>query len=245
MLTKVPNYKPTIAIRATHANLLRQTGEVQRGVELLENVLSELPEDSDDADEDLPDKNNLLYDYAAGLLVLKKFEKALETAMEIKTEDSYHLRIKLELLEMLTKNLRIVDDPAQERALRAFLELRPDHGKSLWNLGAFLCRKGKLAEGTEYYMRAIKSGTGLSDMELQKIQSDLDNGQAQLRQQGNFPSTTTAQDGSASKPNLVFCMPIYRRTAPNPAETESLATTETESGPDVTGIAAAGTDSSS
>lgn len=135
------------------------------------------------------------YDLATSLVADNRLADAMDVIIEIKVVDAddqveYAKEIKKEALSLVVKTSD--RDPAmrdvKERALRAYLDMHPDHGPSLHDLGALLCQNQDFAAGIRYYELAQekeKRANG-EDYEAPNLKSDLSLARLQLQaQQGD------------------------------------------------------------
>jgi len=176
-----------IGMWATLANVLRETGQMSQSIEILRNILDNpLPPSM------APNKHKFQYDLSAALEKSGDLAGAFEvcTAIQTGSQGAPHAReaaeLKIELLRKLTSSSKKVPQTAQamefgEQVSRALLELTPDDGPALWDLGAVLCRRGECAEGLAFYEGALKKGVGLSAAQRHKLTGIIAVTQKQVR----------------------------------------------------------------
>eukprot|EP00465_Bigelowiella_longifila_P003840 CAMPEP_0185261594 /NCGR_PEP_ID=MMETSP1359-20130426/9945_1 /TAXON_ID=552665 /ORGANISM="Bigelowiella longifila, Strain CCMP242" /LENGTH=370 /DNA_ID=CAMNT_0027848263 /DNA_START=49 /DNA_END=1161 /DNA_ORIENTATION=- len=161
--------------------VLRETGATDEAVQLFESVMKTM-------ERSFPRRNLVLYDYASCLHKSGNLAEAMKQTLEIDVEstsnpDPYHVKIKWEMLNMIGDGARRMQNVSIEvKALRALITLNPNHCKSMWNLGAALCRKNEVEEGAAWYRKALEKDSGqLTKKERNNIHKSLQLAEYQLQ----------------------------------------------------------------
>lgn len=156
-LFAVPSFTPDVDDKWRMATLHTMMKRNRQAVLMLQKCVAEVEESN-------PQRNMIFFDFARSLMRTDRFSDAVDAIAEIKIEDGdaqrdYLTKIKggalMQVSSACDKESLL---PVKERALRGFLELQPDNGSAMEQLGTVLCNREEYEEGVKYYELALKSG---------------------------------------------------------------------------------------
>lgn len=158
----VPGFVPEVDDNSTLGTFLRAAGHVEEATELFQQCIAAVTRDD-------PRWNGLCFDLARCLIDGRRCDDAMEAIGEIAIRETdeedavkYYKKIKGEaLMKLYVQCAREPDmDAVKERVLRAYLDVHPDEGWIMHDLGDLLCRRNEFEEGVKYYRLAQEKGKG-------------------------------------------------------------------------------------
>lgn len=159
----IPGFSPSREQNADMAGFMRLAGKCDEAIEMGQEFLPEMPMSS-------PLRWKMRFELASSLREVNRLGDFLNMALAIDDEGGHIEATERMKAGVLLKIYRKCDDfqlwmSVKERALRAHLDIRPNHAATMHNLGLVLCKLKKFDEGKHFLKRA-KDGDQTSDMPI-------------------------------------------------------------------------------